>query len=211
MIRSLPCDERRARTAYQHHARVFGLRSSSTSRARRRPRSSRAVQRFTRACALRCAARARERGTAGDRERALPKPIFPASGVPRVQLETESAVWGCLAILRITHYACPEACPIANANASPSLRSGSTRRTGLAADRRADKSMRSQRTATGGLAAPRRRPTGPTRPTPTTGQQGYKTETNGDGRATRMREALETRRTSRQSGRRVGVYVYDAR
>ena len=104
-----------------------------------------------------------------------------------------------------------EACPIANANASPSLRSGSTRRTGLAADRRADKSMRSQRTATGGLAAPRRRPTGPTRPTPTTGQQGYKTDTNGDGRATRMREALETRRTSRQSGRRVGVYVYDAR
>lgn len=69
MIRSLPCDERRARTAYQHHARVFGLRSSSTSRARRRPRSSRAVQRFTRACALRCAARARDRVTGSGRYR----------------------------------------------------------------------------------------------------------------------------------------------
>lgn len=209
MIRSLPCDERRARTAYQHHARVFGLRSSSTSRARRRPRSSRAVQRFTRACALRCAARARDRVTGSgrvtetdfSRERRAACPV--GNGKRGVGLSGDSTDYP----LRLPRSMPNRKCK----RLSPSLRSGSTRRTGLAADRRADKSMRSQRTATGGLAAPRRRPTGPTRPTPTTGQQGYKTDTNGDGRATRMREALETRRTSRQSGRRVGVYVYDAR
>jgi hypothetical protein len=107
MIRSLPCDERRARTAYQHHARVFGLRSSSTSRARRRPRSSRAVQRFTRACALRCAARARDRVTGSGR---VTETDFSRERRAACPVGNGKRVWVCLAILRITHYACPEAC-----------------------------------------------------------------------------------------------------
>ena len=194
MIRSLPCDERRARTAYpagnQHRARVFGLRSSSTSRARRIVAGRTALYGLARFVVP----RERDRVTGSGRHRVFRerRAASPVGNGKRV--------WVCLAILRITHYACPEkpAQSQMQTPLTPSLHfsAGSAHGGAARASPRTDvpTRVRSQRTATGGLAAPRRRPTGPTRPTPRRAnmQQGYKTETG---------ERRECEKLSRRGGR----------